>query len=303
MRYLLTLALFAFAGLAPAGEFTVTPAFRVSAGEPRGAVEAADPSASTCVVSHPTGPGVWDSGTGTVVACEGGRSLVLTNAHVVPLGSRDITVAHGGKTHPATLVASCQVVQVDARTIDIRGVDLALVSVDANLPAARIADEPPRIGDRLRQWGFGGRTAAQGPTFKAGKVLDPNRLAGSFYSQSGDSGSGVFNDAGELVAVTHGNQLPQSPVLALPLAKVREFVKKWCGKLFPRLAERLAGKKDAKDAKDAPKEDEPTPPKFEVKPMPKPEPPKSAAPAPPRYEFLGYDRYGRPVFRECVGNR
>lgn len=282
-----------------------------------------DPSASTVFVHMAVGNGKGWAGTGTVVACEGGKSLVLTNAHVVPHGANPITVRHGNDTYPATFVA--------AGSRHGRGYepDLCLLVVDAEMPAVEIADSPPRIGERLRQWAFGGQRFGAGPTFKVGVVADPvrpdgSRLVGgdvesSLPTQSGDSGSGVFNDAGELVGVTwaagpgyeeNGRWVgtdPQRQHSAVPLAKVRAFVKTHAAKLFPRLAVRLASRK-ADKGDEAPAAKPKDSPKAEPKkPTPKVEAPKAAPPAAPvyRYEYAGRDWRGRDVWKlvPCEGNR
>jgi S1-C subfamily serine protease len=123
----------------PPTAFTVTPPAAV----------AADPSASTVYVHCDRGNGTGQAGTGTVIACEDGRSLVLTNAHVVE-GPGGISVTHGKTVYPATYLAGSKVTYFlyPDRTLGLRteGPDLALVTVDAVLPAAPIADEEPAAG-------------------------------------------------------------------------------------------------------------------------------------------------------------
>ncbi len=208
-----------------------------------GGQAAADPSRSTVFIQRDLGGGRGRAGTGTVVACEGGKSLVLTNAHVADDPDGTYTVTHAGRAHPATYVAGSPVRHTSPTSMQIDGPDVALLAVEATLPAATIAPEVPRPGDRVRLWGFGGRSAAQGAAEKAGQTLDAAAyVEPTFVSDadttSGDSGSGVFNDAGELVAVHWGGDGQRAH--AVPLGTVRAFLRDKSGKSFPRLSERMA---------------------------------------------------------------
>src|SRR5438067_4408339 len=203
---------------------------------------AADPARSTVFVHRDLGGGRSRSGTGTVVACEGGKSLVLTNAHVADDPDGAYTVTHAGTAYPATYVAGSTVSQSDTDSMRVDGPDLALLSVGATLPAATIASDAPRPGDRVRLWGFGRRSAGEGAVEKAGRALDAaGYVEPTFVSTtdtaSGDSGSGVFNDAGELVAVHWGGG--DQGAYAVPLGAVRSFLREKARESFPQLAGRL----------------------------------------------------------------
>jgi S1-C subfamily serine protease len=174
----------------------------------------ADPSASCVRVSQP-----GSAGSGTVVATDGERSLVLTARHVTgtDFGVKLTVAAPDGRTVAGTLVA------YDAAA------DLAAVEVPADLPAAAVAARRPAVGAAVRQWGCtgGGKRAA-----KAGTFTD---YGATIQADGGDSGCGVFDAAGRLVAVTVGKTARFDPatghVLDVPgdahcvrLADVRRFL-------------------------------------------------------------------------------
>jgi S1-C subfamily serine protease len=203
---------------------------------------ATDPSRSTVSVQRDVGGGRVRGGTGTVIACEGKKSLVLTNAHVADDPAASYTVVHAGTTYPATYVAGSPVRQDPGDEYRVDGPDLALVSVGATLPVATIARDAPRAGERVRLWGFGGRPVERGAAEKAGEVLDATgytepTFISSTDTTSGDSGSGVFNEIGELVAVHWGGDGRKAH--AVPLGTVRSFLRDKAGASFPDLATRL----------------------------------------------------------------
>lgn len=159
------------------------------------------------------------AGSGTCVGTEGGRSFILTNRHVVQAGS-PLSVEWSGGHLPATLVA------VDQRA------DLALLTVEAVLPVAPVAASAPPAGSPVRQWGRDWRGGGR-PVFKSGLSVgfSAGREMGgagiwvsTIPSISGDSGCGVFNEAGELVAVNWGTG-PGEPQLAVGLADVVRFLR------------------------------------------------------------------------------
>jgi S1-C subfamily serine protease len=236
----------------------------VTATEPSRAVEpgkaAADPARTTVSVLRDLGGGRSRAGTGTVIACEAGKSLVLTNAHVADAADGVYTVTHAGTAYPATYVGGSAVSYTTPNSSRIEGPDLALVSVETTLPAATLAPDAPRAGDRVRLWGFGGRLAEQGAVEKAGQALDSaGYVEPTFVSTtdttSGDSGSGVFNDAGELVAVHWGGAERQA--YAVPLGTVRSFLREKARESFPRLTERVAAQAKRESQKAAPERADP----------------------------------------------
>lgn len=226
--------------------------------------------------------GTGDAGSGTVIANDGKRSLVLTSAHVVEAGRGRMTVLRGRTTYAASLVYASPVVNLSPHRIRVDGPDLALLLVEGNLPAASIASTSPAIGERVRLYGYGSvANATDGPAEKIGRVVegpayvDPV-LSSTLGTISGDSGAGVFNDAGELVGVHKGRT---STAYAIPVGVVRSFVRERGAGLFPRLAARLAERRSTRflaipiPAGDPPKA--PTPTKVD------PKPPAVAPPAAP----------------------
>src|SRR5688572_13659928 len=102
MRFLLPLLLLA----APPAALAELPVAAVVT-RPAPAV-AASPADSVVFVEHNN-----SAGTGTVIACEDGRSLVLTCAHVVEHAGGTITVTtRAGVKHPATYLSGSQVRQL-----------------------------------------------------------------------------------------------------------------------------------------------------------------------------------------------
>jgi S1-C subfamily serine protease len=251
--------------LALAAAVLLGPPAAVTGTEPApaaGAGKTTDPARSSVYVHRDLGGGRTRAGTGTVVGCEGGKSLVLTNAHVADDPDGAYVVTHAGTAYPATYVAGSAVTAVTATTSRIDGPDLALVAVDATLPAAAFAPDAPRPGDRVRLWGFGGRLAEQGAAEKAGEALDAAGYVDPTFvstteTSSGDSGSGVFNDTGELVAVHWGGG--DGRAFAVPLGTVRGFLREKARGSFPQLAGRM-GAEPKRTPNAAPEKAEPAMP-------------------------------------------
>lgn len=206
------------------------------------AVALGGPEQSSCFVQRHFRDGTSDAGTGTVIAAEFGRSLVLTNAHVLESGTGKLTVTLAGKEYPATFLYGSRVSHTGPSLIHVDGPDLALCVVGEELPVAPIAALDPAKGDRVRMWGFGGRLGKDGPKFRSGKAVegprfvDPTDLA-RMGTISGDSGSGWFNDAGELCAVHWGGD--GQTAYAVPVRVARPFIRDHAARLFPGLAKRL----------------------------------------------------------------
>lgn len=215
---------------------------------------AASISQSSVYITVDLGGGSSAHGTGTVIASEGTKSLVLTNAHVVPSGDRPISVTYWCDrkpwVSPATYLGGSAVVDIGPHLIDVRGPDLALLLLDcAALPAVEIADILPATGDPVSLYGFGGASSLA-PQHKAGRILSDDRsytTAGdpiartSIATVNGDSGAGVLNEAGQLVAVHWGGG-------AVRLDTVHAFTVRVLERkgLFQRLKDRLAARKIAK---------------------------------------------------------
>lgn len=220
----------------------------------------------TCFVHRKLTAANGEAGTGTCVSCESGRSLVVTCAHVVPDGNYPLSVLYQGKSYPARFLAAGEFNTQMGRYWP----DLALVAVEGELPVAEIAHDEPRIGARFRQWGFGGQRYGAGPSYKEGINLSATRPDGARFvgddlhstlpSESGDSGSGLFNDSDELCGVTWGGAAGGDPVYqhtGVPLPKVRAFIKAKAARLFPRLVKRMDEKRAKKNPSDNPKKPAP----------------------------------------------
>jgi len=123
---------------------------------------------------------------------------------VAPEPSCRFTVRHGGRAYPAVWVGA------DDRT------DLALLRLDAHLPAAELSDELPAVGTELRQWGC---SAGGPPKAKAGRLLAETARAVvwtpfgrattadtcrvDITPEFGDSGAALVDPAGRVVAVIY----------------------------------------------------------------------------------------------------
>lgn len=222
-------------------------------------------------------------GSGTPIVCEGGKTLVLTNAHVARQDRTTFTVYAGSKAYKAKRVDGSTVRNIAPSLIDIDGVDLAVVEVNAELGAVTVASHAPAIGDAVFEWGFGivqpdGTPARRSGTVVSNPFSTPT-LTSTINCVSGDSGSGVFNTNGELVGVSHGAGAGYAHH-AVPLSEVRRFLgRPLLSKLFPRLSDRLAARADVRDAAAAAAAAaaaQPTPVAGPTAPAP-----KAAAPAAP----------------------
>lgn len=181
-------------------------------------------------------------GCGTCIASEDGKSLVLTCNHIFderqgetapyPLAA---VVTHRGKEYRATAVSG----EYPA--------DLALLVVDGALPVARIATVPAAPGDRIVHYG---NTSGSGPSGSPGVVVPhrPNYVNPSCHFEwrgkaiEGDSGAGIFNTRGELVAVVCGRTAndPSSNGRGAPITAITVSIKQRAPfRLFPRLRDRL----------------------------------------------------------------
>jgi hypothetical protein len=191
--------------------------------------------------------GVVAYGSGTPVACEGKKALILTNAHVVRDLDRDapIAVTVEGTEYAAKYVGGSKVTAVGEREIKVHGPDLCLVEVDAELGWAEFDTAGFGEGERVWRWGYGGSTDGK-PVLRGGKVVKSpleNSLADEGGSVVGDSGSGVFNRAGKLVGVTWGRD-DGGRGLSVPLTTVHTFLTDTAPDRYPEFRKRLAGMKD-----------------------------------------------------------
>src|SRR5262245_50038591 len=78
-----------------------------------------DPARTTVSVHRDLGGGRTQAGTGTVIACEAGKSLILTNAHVADAPDGTYTVTHAGSAYPATYVAGSAISRVTQGSVRV----------------------------------------------------------------------------------------------------------------------------------------------------------------------------------------
>lgn len=160
--------------------------------------------------------GGW--GSGTIVGFDDGKSYVLTNRHVAPEANGIPFVYYGGNWVEAKWVAK------DDR------LDLALLAANFKGPVAKIAKEEPKVGTKLEQFGFSGRGPMRPKTGTAvgfngykednGEHLYTMNIDGA----PGDSGSMVFNPAGEGMAVCCGGRPGTLFQVCVPLAGMKRFL-------------------------------------------------------------------------------
>ena len=157
----------------------------------------AEPQSAVCRV-HNRLPQFNNVGSGTLVdKTDGGvEGLVLTCAHLFSDGVGDVVVEFpNGKSHGAKLVAIDR--EADLAALAIRNPECERAAVDFNLGQT----------DQVRACGFGpdgeyacAEGAVVGEATNAGQV---SVLIGDAV-RSGDSGGGVFDSQGNLVAVVWG---------------------------------------------------------------------------------------------------
>jgi hypothetical protein len=182
-------------------------------------------------------------GSGTVLKGERGKSLVLTNWHVCPTGDAvGYKVVLGDRVYRKVRWLGSDEVA-----------DLALLEVDAELPAAELADEEPPVGAQLEVFGF---ESGWDMVARKGKLTDQisyylrsvkdghyksgplywNDRGEQFYKTGaenlvsdmvvfpGASGSGVFYK-GKMVGVTWGSDFEKTST-HVKLADIKRFMKK-----------------------------------------------------------------------------
>lgn len=153
--------------------------------------------AASVRIEVPLGHNRSTGGSGTVIACRNERSLVVTCKHVVGKKDAYVRVHTSGRSHDGVVIAVCA------------NDDIAIVYVVGDLPSVAVADRAPQRRDRVSQVGY---PFGSGPVRRSGEVIGQMGtaetgapvIAMSMRVDQGDSGSGVFNDCGELVAVVWG---------------------------------------------------------------------------------------------------
>jgi len=142
----------------------------------------------------------YSLGSGTLVAADDRRGLVLTNWHVVrnPVGPIQISFPNGFRS-PALVVATD------------RTWDLALLAISSpGVAPVPLARRPPRPGEWLVIAGYGSGVyrAARGrcTQYVAPGLGQPYEMIEvGTYARQGDSGGPIFNERGELAGVLFGS--------------------------------------------------------------------------------------------------
>lgn len=187
-----------------------------------GVMLSAEPSVSSVSVIRMDG-----GGSGTVVHVDSGRSLILTCKHVCPDAAKVYVVANIDGTRK----------RFPARWLGVSSqYDLAMLSIDATLTAAVIADSNPAVGDVVTHHG-----KASGP--QSGKVSEHKLYADrtidtqtETLSVPCDSGAGLFNSDGKLCGVVHGMELRRDESensLSCQVGAIRAFVGQYVPKRIP----------------------------------------------------------------------
>ncbi|HIJ61303.1 MAG TPA: trypsin-like peptidase domain-containing protein [Rhodospirillaceae bacterium] len=128
-----------------------------------------------------------------------GGTLVLTAAHVAGSGTM-LSVIADGRSIPARMVKAGDLAQTDVSLMALQAEDLPRRL--AALPALRLCDEPPQLGEAVtvvdyRQLSFS--TILSPETLPPGVSWKFSSLIRDVYT-TGNSGSGVFADAGGCLA-------------------------------------------------------------------------------------------------------
>lgn len=165
-------------------------------------------------------------GSGTVAHVGNGKALVITAHHVIADGNGGVKLQYvSGKTTPGQVVRC-----------ENTGGDLAAIVADAvsgrYTPVARRA---PSDAAELAQLGW---THGKGPFPRKGKTNGHKWgfVWLSFEVDGGDSGSGVFNENYELVAVVvrkAGDRFGPAPAICVPHARLLAFYELCMKELFP----------------------------------------------------------------------
>lgn len=194
-------------------------------------VPAAMPADATVRVAYDLGGGTGSGGSGVVVWSEGGTSLVVTNKHVVANGlTGTVTLNKTGKTYPCRFLGWSD-----------EG-DVALLEVAAVLPAAKLAAADAPVGTVVTHHGNTtgpqrGKVTGYRTVGVPGLGWQGKDAQADYASESGDSGAGVFTDAGELVAIHWGGAADGTRVRsATPVGAVRSLLRRLAAPRFARLA-------------------------------------------------------------------
>jgi trypsin-like peptidase len=134
-------------------------------------------------------PGASYSGTGTFVARDANRGLVLTAAHVVEQGGGQIWVDFGPGRLPAALLGHDAPLDLAALVVERPPADVQPIPVAGE-------NEWPRAGDTVEVVGYGGgkfrHFAANVRGYTAKELRNDSQLVVAFQPISGDSGGPIL---------------------------------------------------------------------------------------------------------------
>lgn len=168
------------------------------------------------------------SGSGVCVATDGTRSLVLTCNHIFaeqpapgapfPLADYPLAVIVLGLDETVGEVYRGKAVA------GLADHDLALVVVEGKLPALPLASKDSPVGTEVRHRGIGSGWT-RGKVLPAGCVAPAcSTFVATAQAIPGDSGSGVYNLKGEVVALTCGRiaWAIDAPLRGTPVSALRK---------------------------------------------------------------------------------
>lgn len=172
----------------------------------------------------------WASG--VCIGSDGRQSLVLTNNHLFsnqPFPGAEFPL---GNYPLAGKVESLD----EKQTFAARGVggdteaDLALVIVEGNLLSAPLSLQDAPEGTVVRHYGIGSK-------FSSGVVLaaimgqPKSRFAATLRAVSGDSGAGIFDPLGQIVAINCGRHgmAENAPLRGTPVSAVHPVLRRLAG--------------------------------------------------------------------------
>ncbi len=169
------------------------------------------------------------SGHGSGTAIQGGppgKTWFITNRHVARIGIKSVKMVDG-TVYPASVVEISQTH------------DLAILVVNAVLPAVEVVADDPPVGTGVRVRGngvySGGFDKVRSGTIKSYSGGD---LTANLLGSPGDSGSGYFNAEGKLVGVLWGGPSKDLSQFSIGVraSAVYAFVQKVSGKPVPNVA-------------------------------------------------------------------
>lgn len=190
-------------------------------------------SDSAVHIKHTAPDGHWNAGSGNCIGYDArtNTSTILSVAHVICNDDGSTwTVTHNGKEYAGKFLFGSKVTetkQADGKwNLEIAGPDLALITVNAKLPVARLSDKPAAVGDRVWSYGFPGGRLKNGPYAKTGVVTSLD-IWSTADARAGDSGTALFNEEGFIVGVVHARPVDKDEPagLAVPLETVKDFLK------------------------------------------------------------------------------